>query len=330
VDDCLLKSAAQAWVAGGRGRYLRLVGNDLDEGPGITRRGLLMGAAAGAATIGAAGVLVEQGTLPGRGRLHRALGLDGVDVPIPDVEPGPRAGGSFASKKMSSDVGWSVSYPPGSVEGDALPVLLTLHGRSGDQNTAFDDLGFDRFLAQAVQRGTPPFVVASVEGGTSYWHGRADGTDSRAMVIGEYLPLLADRGLDTRRLSLLGWSMGGFGALGLAVSGKGPALRSISTLSAALFESFEASAEGAFDDEADFDREDVLARADRLVGVPIRIDCGDADPFVETNRDLRARLAELGAEPEGGIQPGGHTYGYWRSMAPQHLAFAGSHLAPAT
>lgn len=295
--------------------------------PLITRRRLLAGAAAGVVAVGAGGVLIEQGTLPGKTRLHRALGLDGDDGTIPDVAPGPRVRDSFASGRRGTETGWSVSYPPGSDEGDHLPVLLTLHGRSGDHDTAFDDLGLHRFLADAVQRGAEPFAIASVDGGDSYWHTRADGTDSRAMLTDELFPLLADRGLDTGRLSLLGWSMGGFGALALAASTNGPTLRSVSTMSAALFASYEASAEGAFDDEADFDRHDVLAAADALVGLPLRIDCGDADPFVETNRELRRRLTDLGEEPHGGIQPGGHTYGYWRRMAPDHLAFAASHLA---
>lgn len=295
--------------------------------PLITRRRLLAGAAAGVVAVSAGGLLVEQGTLPGRARLHRALGLDGEDGTIPDVAPGPRVRDSFASERRGTDTGWSVSYPPGSDQGDHLPVLLTLHGRSGNHDTAFDDLGLDRFLADAVQRGTEPFAMASVDGGDSYWHPRADGTDSRAMVTNELLPLLAELGLDNGRLSLLGWSMGGFGALALATTADGPPLRSVSTLSAALFASYEASAEGAFDDAADFDRHDVLAAVDALAGLPLRIDCGDSDPFVETNREIRRRLTDLGEDPAGGIEPGGHTYGYWRRLAPDHLAFAATHLA---
>ena len=292
----------------------------------ITRRRLLAGAAAGVVAVSAGGFLIEQGTLPGRARLHRALGLDGGDGTIPEAAPGPRVRESFASERRGTDTGWSVSYPPGSDEGDHLPVLLTLHGRSGNHDTAFDDLGLDRFLADAVQRGTEPFAIASVDGGDAYWHPRADGTDSRAMLKNELLPLLAERGLDTGRLSLLGWSMGGFGALALAATGDGPPLRSVSTMSAALFASYQASAQGAFDDAADFDRHDVLAAVAALAGLPLRIDCGDSDPFVEINREIRRRLTELGDEPAGGIQPGGHTYGYWRRMAPDHLAFAAAHL----
>ena len=295
--------------------------------PLITRRRLLAGGAAGVVAVGAGGLLIEQGTLPGKARLHRALGLDGEDGAIPDVAPGPRVRDSFASERRRAETGWSVSYPPGSDESDHLPVLLTLHGRSGDHGTAFDDLGLDRFLADAVQRGAEPFAIASVDGSDSYWHTRADGTDSRAMLTDELLPLLAERGLDTGRLSLLGWSMGGFGALALAASSDGQTLRSVSTLSAALFASYEVSAEGAFDDEADFDSQNVLADAKALVGLPLRIDCGDADPFTETNRELRRRLTDLGEDPAGGIQSGGHTYGYWRRMAPDHLAFAASNLA---
>jgi hypothetical protein len=53
----------------------------------------------------------------------------------------------------------------------------------------------DRFLGAAVEQGATPFAMASVDGGESYWHARVDGEDAGAMVVDEFLPLLADHGL---------------------------------------------------------------------------------------------------------------------------------------
>ena len=47
------------------------------------------------------------------------------------------------------------------------------------------------------QRRLPPFAVVSVDGGDTYWHRRASGADSDAMVLTELLPMLAMHGLDT-------------------------------------------------------------------------------------------------------------------------------------
>ncbi len=54
---------------------------------------------------------------------------------------------------------------------------------------------------------------SAVDGGNGWWHRRADGEDSGSMVLNEFLPMLANKGLDTRRVSFIGWSMGGYGAL---------------------------------------------------------------------------------------------------------------------
>ena len=43
--------------------------------------------------------------------------------------------------------------------------------------------GVEQGLAQAVDAGLPPFAVVAVDGGGGYWHKRASGEDSGAMVL---------------------------------------------------------------------------------------------------------------------------------------------------
>ncbi len=57
----------------------------------------------------------------------------------------------------------------------------------------------------------PPFAIATVDGGTTYWHPRPNGEDAGGMVVDEFLPLLAEQGLRTDRSAFHGWSMGGYG-----------------------------------------------------------------------------------------------------------------------
>ncbi len=140
------------------------------------------------------------------------------------------------------------------------------------------------------------------------------------MILDEVGPRLAGMGLRTSRLALMGWSMGGYGALLMAR--RHPELVvAVAASSPAMWRSFGASAPGAFDSASDFAAHRVLGTPP-APGVAYRIDCGDADPFSAVSRraarDLRARECSFGA--------GGHTAGYWRGVAPAQLAFVGHAL----
>ena len=113
-------------------------------------------------------------------------------------------------------------------------------------------MGMQEALAQIAKAGYPPFAVVSVDGGDSYWHRRASGEDSGAMVLTELLPMLAVKGLDTSKVGFIGWSMGGYGALLLGAR-LGPARTAgICAVSPALYTSYdEAVQSGAFDSPAD-------------------------------------------------------------------------------
>lgn len=306
-------------------------GDELSGERGAVSRRTLIGAGAGvvglAALTGAAGLAVENRLLPGRATMHRLLGLNGPAGNVPDVTPGPMISGSFLSKaRLDATCGWAVSYPPGSRPGDRLPVLVALHGYSDDHTNAFGPahLGLDRFLAQAVKNGTRPFAIASVDGGDTYWHRRASGEDAGAMVADEFVPLLADHGLDTARFALYGWSMGGYGALHLA-SQLGPdRISSVAAVSPALWHTAGEAAHIAFDGAADFAANTPFGHEAALAGIPLRIDCGTGDGFYPAVRDFVAGLTPRAA---GGFTPGGHDSGYWRRLAPADLAFTAAHFA---
>lgn len=290
----------------------------------LSRRALLLGGT-GVAALGVAGVgvLVEHDVLPGRVRLAELLGLNGASAPIPDVAPGPRYDGSFTSAaRAGTQTAWSMSVPPG-VKPAGLPLLVCLHGAGGDHRSAFDDLGIDRFLAQATAAGVPPFAVASVDGGQhSYWHPRAVGGDAGAMVTRELIPLLRTKFGLRDRFGLYGWSMGGFGALRLAM--RGVPVGAVVASSPALFASYASSAPGAFDGEGDFREQGLHGQGSRFPHVPVRIDIGTGDPFYDVVRDF---VGQMSPAPAGGFEAGAHTDGYWRRMLPDQLAFVGRHLA---
>lgn len=276
------------------------------------------------AVVGFGGVsLVETGVVPGRTRLHDLLGLTGEDGVAPDVEPGPVESGSFESAARRTRVGWTVMYPYGYQPNAPLPVVLMLHGRGGDHTSTIGDLNADRYLTAAVQAGTPPFALAAVDGGAAnYWHPRASGDDPQRMLTAEFLPLLKKRGLHTERFGVLGWSMGGYGALLLAAELGATRVAAAGAMSPALWHKASQASEGAYDGPDDFQRHQVFGRAADFKDVALRIDCGRDDPFAGAVRDLRDELSA-----EGGLQAGAHTSGYWRRMLGDQFAFLGAKIA---
>ncbi|WP_240771369.1 esterase family protein [Nocardioides sp. GY 10113] len=293
----------------------------------LTRRSLLWGAST-AVALGGAGVLaIEDGMLPGRTRLNSALGLDGPDGTVPDIEPGPTVSSSFDSAARGTEVGWTIARPPGA--SGRLPVVVVLHGRGGNHATPFrgTHLALDRFLAAAVAGGVPPFALASVDGGEAYWHDRADGDRCGSMVLEEFLPLLREHDLDIDRIGFFGWSMGGFGSLHLthtlSEARGGTRVAGVAVMSPALFRTYADTTPGAYDDAADFERVAVMHQQATFDDVPLRVDCGEGDPFCSATREY---VAGFDAPPAGGFEPGGHDVGYWRRIAPHALEHLGNAL----
>lgn len=267
----------------------------------ITRRQLL---------LGAAGVV-------GAGLVSRSLLSGGYTY------SGTIKTGTFSSTALHGvETGWVINWPAGH-DGEKLRPLIVLHGRSGDHTSAFTALKLDAYLASIVNDGAAPFAIASVDGGDhSYWHPRSDG-DAAAMVADEFLPILAAHGLDTSRIGLYGWSMGGYGALYLASVLRSPRVAVAVAESPAIWHQAGQSAAGAFDDAADFNAHQLWGRQSVLDQIPLQIDCGASDGFAPVTRDLRASLHPT---PAGGIEPGGHDDAFWRSQAKSALTFVSQHL----
>ncbi|BBY75303.1 hypothetical protein MPRF_22020 [Mycolicibacterium parafortuitum] len=237
-------------------------------------------------------------------------------APGASTSPAGYATGSFVSAaRNGTTVNWAIARPPGQTV-PLRPVIL-LHGKDSSAGTVMS-MGVERFLADAVSAGLPPFAIAAVDGGNGYWHRRASGDDSGAMVLDEFLPLLADEGLDTSRVAFLGWSMGGYGAM-LLGSRLGPArTAAICAVSPALWTAPGAAAPGAFDSAEDYAANSVWGLTG-LDGIPLRIDCGFDDPFAAATQQF---IAQLPTPPAGGFSPGGHNAAFWSSQLTPELTWA--------
>jgi S-formylglutathione hydrolase FrmB len=234
--------------------------------------------------------------------------------PVPTAAPTFVTGSFVSSARGGVNTNWAIARPPGQTA--ALRPVIALHGKGADAAQVMAG-GVEQGLAQAVGASLPPFAVVAVDGGGSYWHKRASGEDSGAMVLDELIPMLSSEGLDTSRVAFLGWSMGGYGAL-LLGGRLGPVrTAAICAVSPALWTSSGAAAAGAFDGADDYAANNVWGMP-ALGSIPIRIDCGNSDPFYSATQQF---IAQLPNPPAGGFSPGGHDGGFWSSLLPAELSW---------
>jgi S-formylglutathione hydrolase FrmB len=291
--------------------------------PDLSRRAVLsLGVSVAAGAAGAYGLDVLF-----QSRTSQAIPVSRASTqvplaPAPPLEPAPSAEaaptmttGSFVSAARGGvSTNWAIARPPGQTK--ALRPVIALHGKGSDASTVMAG-GVEQGLAQAVNAGLPPFAVVAVDGGGSYWHKRASGEDAGAMVLNELIPMLDTQRLDTSRVAFLGWSMGGYGALLLGGRLGSARTAAICAVSPALWLSPGAAAPGAFDGADDFAANSVFGMP-ALASIPIRVDCGDSDPFYAATKQF---IAQLPNPPAGGFSPGGHNAEFWSSQLPAELTW---------
>src|SRR6187200_1274511 len=190
-----------------------------------------------------------------------------------ELAPAPKVTNFALQSKFMGRQLYEVLVAPGG-GGEGRPLLVFLHG----YGAAPSDTLSPAFLMALRRLGDREPVVLLPEGDTGWWHDRDEGPWG-SYVLREAIPAaLARSGADKDHVAIGGISMGGFGALDLgrlapekfcAVVGHSPA----------VIEHFSDDTLSAFDDQADFDRHDLmtLARSKPLYKAPVWLDVGDQD-----------------------------------------------------
>ena len=224
---------------------------------------------------------------------------------------------SLQSRLLRRKLGEVLVTPRGG--GRGRPLLVFLHGRSASPGSNLTD-PFFRGLRALGSRA--PNVLFANGGDHSYWHNRADGPWG-SYVLREAIPAALRRsGADSHRVAIGGISMGGFGALDLArIAPK--RFCAVGAHSAALWARGTDTPSGAFDDAEDFARHDLIrfARSRALYGVPVWIDVGRDDPFVQADTTLAGELRSHGTV-KFQVHGGGHSG--WSGRMPEYLRFYAS------
>lgn len=259
----------------------------------MERRGLLRlaGVTLGAAALGAG--------LAGCGKDDQAEAA----ALIPDAPLGDERLENRESAARGATVAFYTAVPAGHGDGRGLPVCLVLHGASATAAN-FPGFGFGRFLSDAARRGVPPFVLAGATGGRLRWE--PSGADDPQRMAHEELPAwCAERGFDTTRIALWGWSMGGYGVLRLAQTRPGT-YRAVAAFSPAVSRG-----------------DSVFADAAALGRTPTALWCGEQDDFYP---DVKALAASIPGVTQAYAE-GAHTRTYWNSITPAAFDFLGRALA---
>ncbi len=248
--------------------------------------------------------------------------------PSAEAAPGPVVRGELRSTAMGdTSQAWSIAYPPGFGEGDRLPVVITMHGLGDTHRAAYETLHGPHYLAEAVARGATPFALAGIDGGDTFWT-RLDGRDGGKLVSEEFLGLVGERGLDTDRLALTGWSMGGWGSLFLAGNNLRGRVKAVSAISTPCYETFAEIPDQGWMSEQEYDRYNFVTRPGLFTDLPIQLLCGKQDAFYRGNVAFAKRLAKTSGvlPPETVFGNGSHSMPYWESQAENQLGFLASHL----
>jgi S-formylglutathione hydrolase FrmB len=295
----------------------------MKESGRVSRRTLLMGAAGTVAVLGGGDepATTEIDTHPS---LRQRLFGCGSTPSLPPKGSYQTNILPVRSKAMGRVVPVAISLPDGHFYD--LPLIVALPGEGAALYDVAYRIGLPNYANQA---GMPACILSPGGVGSSYYHPRTDGTDMLAFVVDELVPYaeesLAYIGGSQAKRAIYGYSMGGFGALLIAQQRPDLFCAAVAT-SPAVFPSYDAAITGhphTFDSQADWERYGVWEHLSQMGSVPIRIDCGNADPFAPTARRVLGSIK--GAV--GSIDDGCHDIGFWRRQAPREMAFLKAHLS---
>jgi S-formylglutathione hydrolase FrmB len=208
-------------------------------------------------------------------------------------------------------------------EGRGRPLLVLLHGRDGSPTDFFGKRLNSTLRALGAEA---PNILLPEGGASSYWHNRRDAEWGRYLLHEAIPDAVAKTGADPKRIAIGGFSMGGFGALALALQHPG-LFCAAGGHAPALWKTAGATALGAFDSPADFKRHDILAAAKRgwpFGSTRIWLDVDTHDPF----RAATTQLAhDLGTRARFTVWPGTHSTAYIQRHLPQTLRWYAASLA---
>jgi S-formylglutathione hydrolase FrmB len=250
---------------------------------------------------------------------HRASAFETMTVSIPSTA---------MHKSFDATIVLPDEYTHGRPDA-RYPVVYLLHGSGGD-NT---DWTSNTHIGRLADRYHLIFVMP--DGGRESWYidSPIDPQSRYETYVGEEVVAYVDahwRTIATKAgRAITGLSMGGFGALSIALDRPG-AFGAAGSISGAVDPRSVMNEPGIDDVFGDptvhaafWDSKAIVASAPRFrhANIDLTIECGVNDTFVDANRTLHERLVELGVPHDYAERPGGHTWAYWKNAIRYQMLF---------
>jgi esterase/lipase superfamily enzyme len=233
---------------------------------------------------------------------------------------------AIRSRALNQQVGIAIvrALPLKGAQRDPI-VIFALPGRASSASAHVGGLYLANYLGHVVKRrATRPVVLIAVDSDSTYWHRRRNGKDTMCMLMQEIVePNVHMHRASRARTGIMGWSMGGYGAL-LAAETYPHIFGAVCGTSVAVWrtvvEQRHASPD-AFDDAADFERYKLTRRLNALKETSVRIACGTKDPFFQADVALADALRKAGVHAQVDFEEGCHDAAYWEGTLPANFDF---------
>lgn len=233
------------------------------------------------------------------------------------------------SPSMQKDVKVVYVVPDKAMAKVACPVVYLLHGYGGNARSWVQLK--PELLQMADEKG---IIFVCPDGKNSwYWDSPQDPAYRYETFISSELVNYTDANYATIRerkaRAISGLSMGGHGALWNAIRHK-DVFGAAGSMSGGVdirpfpknWEMSKQLGEMA-GNEAVWEAHTVVNQLDKIANgdLALIIDCGEADFFIDVNKDLHRRLLERKIDHDFITRPGGHTGAYWNNSIDYHILF---------
>jgi enterochelin esterase-like enzyme len=259
---------------------------------------------------------------------------------------------TLKSQLLNRDIKYAVFLPK---EYDTLnstyPVVYLLHG-FGDDQTAWYTWGDLQNYVDANDAGKIPMIYVMPQGFNSYWVDQYDGAfPYMNMLVKEMVPqidLLYHTIKDPQHRAVMGYSMGGYGAL--ITTAKNPSVFKtgvVLSMSYRTDKQYMAEPQSGWDVQwgsifggigasgaarlTDYYKENnpfyffAIPNDISLKGQNYFIDCGDDEENLsQPNDSLHDMLRNLNIKHEYRVRNGAHNWDYWHGALPEALRFISS------
>ena len=284
---------------------------------------------------------------------------------LPPVDPVPftryNSGLSISSTLLNREVKYDILLPEGyDTDTDKrYPVMYCFHGY-GDNNTSWNGkyMACEPKIKNLEKQGLEPIIYVFPNGWNTYWVDRFNGKyPYMSMLVQEFIPFIdktyrtiADR----EHRGTIGYSMGGFGAMVIAM--KHPELFSMSaplSMSFRTDEQYMAESQSGWDNQwggvfggvgqsgegrlTDYYKEHcplhqfTAENKDKYSSVHWFLTCGDnEEQLLIANDDLHVMMRDNGYEHEYRVGDGGHSTSYWKAALDEILPYFSALMAGET